>query len=103
MEPRTGSSGLAGLDRAGLGTLLDLLPTPMVIVEPGSGDVSFANAAAGRLAGGHFPTGPTEQRRAGPDFWVTDPEGRSIPEDQVPSARAARGEAIQNVEIDWHT
>ena len=103
MEPRTGSGGLAGLDRAGLETLLELLPTPMAIVEPGSGEITFANAAASRLAGGRFPTGPIEERTAAPDFWVTDAEGRRVASDELPSVRAARGVTIKDVEIDWHT
>jgi PAS domain S-box-containing protein len=103
MEPRTGSDGLAGLDRAGLEALLDLLPGPKVLVEAGSGDVMFANAAAHRLAGGRFPTGAPEERNAMRGFYATDPLGRRMGDDELPSMRAARGAPVANMEVDWHT
>jgi PAS domain S-box-containing protein len=90
------------MDRAWLEALLDHLPTPMVLVQPGTGDVLFANRAAEDLAGGTLPRGAPE-RRSSEGFRVTDPNGGQIARDDLPSVRAARGEAVDNVEVVWHT
>ena len=94
----------AGSDRAWIEQVLDALPTPKVLVERGSGGVvTFANRAAHRLAGGNFPLGPPEARMGRGGFRATYPDGRTIPPDDVPTARLERGELVENVEIEWHT
>jgi PAS domain S-box-containing protein len=94
---------MAGMQREWLEALLDHLPTPMAMIEPGTGVVEFANRAAIELAGGRFPSGAPEQRNDRPEFQVTYPDGRPIPIHEMPSVRAARGEHVAGDEIDWHT
>jgi serine phosphatase RsbU (regulator of sigma subunit) len=55
--------------------LLDAVPTPLLLVEPGQGRVVFVNAAARALAGGELPP--------------------------LPLDRVAAGERLDNVEIEW--
>jgi serine phosphatase RsbU (regulator of sigma subunit)/PAS domain-containing protein len=57
--------------------ILDVLPVPMVLVEPGSGRMLYANAAARRLAGG-------------------TPDG-------LPVVPAAFGEGLDQARVDWDT
>ena len=95
-------SEMAGFDRGWLQRLLDLLPTPMVIVENGAGGaVAFANRAAHELAGGRLPR--DEAERASGGFLVTDTTGRPLEADELPSVRASRGESVEDLELEWHT
>ncbi len=82
----------AARQQAWLEAVLDLAPTPMLLVEPHTGRVTFANAAAERMADGRFPIAP----------FCTDRNGRRIPEEEMPGARAARGEELSGFELDWH-
>ena len=95
------TSETAGFDRAWLERVLDLLPTPMAIIAPGGAEVLFANRAADELAGGRLPRGPEERAAGG--FVVTDLSGRRLDADELPSTRAARGEAVEDLELEWHT
>ena len=61
--------------------VLDAVPTPVLVVEPGTARILYANPAAHRLAGGRMEEAEL------PDYGV----------------RAARGERFQNVPIDWIT
>ena len=85
-----------------LESVLDLVPTPLLLMEPGTGRMTFANRAAHAMAGGEFPMDvPIEgYARA---YSVTDSEGRTLPPDEVPSARAARGETLRDAEATWQT
>src|SRR5919107_627486 len=101
MEP--GSGSVAGVHRGLLQPLLHHPPLPPAGGGRGPGRVEYANGAAHQLAGGVFPTGRPEDRAERPLFQVTWPDGRPIPLDEMPSVRAARGERIEAVEVDWHT
>jgi serine phosphatase RsbU (regulator of sigma subunit)/PAS domain-containing protein len=61
--------------------LLDLLPSPLLLISPVTGRVFFANRAAQETAGGAF------------SIDVQTPEHR----------RAAAGERFTNVRVDWDT
>jgi len=82
--------------------ILDVLPVPMILVEPGTARVLFANAAACRLAGGALELGVTaeEYPRA---YRLYDASGRALAPDEVPAVRAARGEPVQHMQVDWDT
>jgi PAS domain S-box-containing protein len=94
------SSEKAGFDRGWLEAVLDLLPTPMAIIGP-RGEVAFANRAADALAGGRLPRTPEDRARGG--FAVTDPSGQTLEPDELPSARVARGETVDQQRLEWHT
>ncbi len=81
-----------------LEALLNLLPVPMLLLEPQTGRVTFANRAANELAGGEFPAGDS-----GRNVNCIDEHGRPIPDDQMPSARLARGERIEAQQMNWDT
>jgi PAS domain S-box-containing protein len=85
-----------------LAAVLDLMPTPLVLIEPGTARVTFANRAADRLAGGEFPRDvPAEGYEEA--YHCTDAAGHRVPAEEMPGVRAARGERLRNVELDWHT
>ncbi|MCY1021763.1 PAS domain-containing protein [Pyxidicoccus sp. MSG2] len=85
-----------------LESVLNLLPIPFMLIEPGTGRALFANQATHRMAGGVFPLGiPTEGYDA--VYRITDDAGRPTPGEQIPGARAARGERLQQVPAVWHT
>jgi PAS domain S-box-containing protein len=94
---------MVGTEREWLERLLDHLPMPMAVVEPGTGTMLFVNRAAVRLVGGTFPTGAPETRQESPGFRATYPDGAPIPTDELPSLRAARGERLDGVELVWDT
>ncbi len=103
--PRTGAAEVAafahGLPREELEAVLDLLPTPVLLIEPGTARVTFANAAADRMAGGEFPRGKAaeEYHEA---YFCTDRDGVRIPDEQMPGVRASRGERLEGFHMDWH-
>ena len=89
-------------DIAALAAAMELLPTPTVLMEPGTAAVLFANRAAHALAGDEFPM---PENAAGFDlaYRLYDAAGERVPADRAPGVRAARGEQIDNEPIDWHT
>src|SRR5919204_476274 len=73
------------LSRELLEATLDLVPAPIVLVEPAGAEVRFANRAADELAGGEFPRGAT----AGRHPW-TDERGEPVTDDELPTVGVAR-------------
>ena len=74
--------------------ILDVLPVPMILVEPGSARMLYANAAAHRLAGGALTLGvPAEEYPRA--YRLYDASGRALGPDEMPAVRAARGEVAQ--------
>lgn len=91
--------------RKWLEAALDCVVTPIVLAEPETGRVVFENEAAHRLSHGAPTNGTTFSQAIGLDtgYFCTDAEGARIPVDRMPAARAARGEAVDAVELMWHT
>src|SRR3954466_2790963 len=91
----------AGLSREQLEATLDLLPFATLLVELGSARILFANRAADALAGGRLPR---IEGAEGYDaiFRVTAPDGTQISGDRYPAVRAARGERVEQCQVDWH-
>ena len=85
-----------------LETVLDLMPTPVVMAEPGTGNLVFSNEAADRLNGQLIPK-DVPATQYGELFHFTDLEGRRFTADEIPSTRAARGEKLKEMEVIWHT
>jgi PAS domain S-box-containing protein len=82
--------------------LLDALPASVVIVEPDTARVLFANRAALELTGEESPVGRpvTEWIPAGA---CRDAEGRPLTDDALPSVRAARGERVRGTMVTCPT
>ncbi|MDJ0733343.1 MAG: GAF domain-containing sensor histidine kinase [Nostocaceae cyanobacterium] len=82
--------------------VLNLMPTPLLFIEPKTAKVTFANRAADELAGGEFPKGvPAEEYHT--VYHCTYGNGDPIPNEQMPGVRVARGETLDGFEMDWHT
>src|SRR5262249_55031244 len=82
--------------------VLNLMPVPLLLVEPGTARVLFANRAAHDFAGGSFPLGrPAEEYHLVYD--LTDAEGRPLSNEEIPGVRVARGERLDGAELVWHT
>ncbi|HWQ32107.1 MAG TPA: PAS domain S-box protein [Blastocatellia bacterium] len=83
-------------------SVLDLTPVPILLLEPGTARVTFSNVAADEMAGGEFPKNvPAEEYHN--FYFCTDRQGRRIPDDQMPGVRVARGERLENFEMNWQT
>ncbi|GAB1541219.1 hypothetical protein NUACC21_38890 [Scytonema sp. NUACC21] len=88
--------------RQWLKAVLNLLPVPLVFIEPETGRFTFSNQAANEMAGSKIP----EDRPVGTydvEFYCTNAAGQLIPPDQLPAVRVARGEKIDGAELNWHT
>ncbi|MEH2288802.1 PAS domain S-box protein [Nostoc sp.] len=82
--------------------VLNLMPRPLLFIEPGTARVTFANRSADKLAGGEFPKGiPSEDYHT--VYYYTDTAGDRIPNELMPGVRVARGERLNGLEVDWHT
>ena len=80
-------------------SVIELLPAPALLIEPGSGCVLFANGPA-RHARFEVTVGG---EGAGDGVALTDSDRRVLPLDEWPHRRAARGERLDGVEISWQT
>ncbi|MBE8970985.1 PAS domain S-box protein, partial [Nostocales cyanobacterium LEGE 12452] len=82
--------------------VLNLMPRPLLFIEPGTARVTFANRSADELAGGEFPKGiPAQEYHTA--YYYTDAAGDRIPNELMPGVRVARGERLNGLEVDWHT
>ena len=90
-----------GFEQHWLENLLNILPAPLLLVEPGTAKVTFANQAANKMAGGQFPLAQSQEEYS-KLYRFTDAEGKSIPSYLTPPIRAALGEKLEGVEINWH-
>ncbi len=79
--------------------VLDAVPTPLLLIEPGTARVLYINPAAHRLAGGRMEKAPDSDYAS--VYGVFDPSGRRLASEEHPGVRAARGERFQNVPVDW--
>ncbi|BAY26090.1 multi-sensor hybrid multi-kinase [Calothrix sp. NIES-2100] len=89
-------------ERQWLEAVLNLLPIPLLFIDPNTACFTFANQAANEMAGGEIYS----DRPAGiydGDFRCTDATGKPILPEQLPAVRVARGEKIQGAELNWHT
>jgi len=82
-----------------LRTLLDFLPVPVLMVEPISGGVLFANKAANQVLGATNAAGSAAASDARREAGCTT----RIPLAFEPALRAACGKNLRGVEIEWHS
>ena len=89
---RVGVESASGRARraAVLEPVLDLLPTPLLLVEPGTGGTLYANPpASGSPAAGCWPRG---RRRRG----VFGPDGRRLARDEHPACASRAASAVRH-------
>ena len=82
--------------------VLDLMPTPTVFIEPETAKITFANRIANELAGGDLPKNKSLDEYADA-YYCTDANGDRIPTDRMPAVLIARGERLENYEMNWYT
>jgi len=88
--------------QAWLEDVLNLMPTPLLFIEPETAKVLFSNKAADQMAGGEFPKDkPAEEYHT--IYYCTDATDQRIPDEQMPGVRVARGECLHGFEMNWHT
>ena len=83
-------------ERRRLLSLIDTLPEGLTIVEP-DGRVSLYNQAAVDILGGPPGGGPLDQRAQ--PYRPRAPDGKPFSPDELPLARALRGETVRAVEM----
>lgn len=88
------------VQRNWLERILDKMPAPLLLVDPESAAFTFANRAANELLGGAVRLDTPDNYAA---FHCTDPAGHTIVSDDLPVARALRGENVVDSEICLHT
>jgi signal transduction histidine kinase len=82
-----------------LEAVLAALPTPLALLEPDTGQTLFANRAAQGLADGCLVY--REARVLHTDVVFTDTEGKAQPDEALPTTRAAQGEVLAGVPVEW--
>jgi signal transduction histidine kinase len=84
---------------------LDQVGTPLVLADPRTLRIWFANAAARSLPHPKVPSGSMFGSAVGLEtgYFCTDASGAPIAPEDLPAARAARGEIIDGMELCWHT
>ncbi|RKG76264.1 PAS domain S-box protein [Corallococcus exercitus] len=85
-----------------LEAVLDRTPVALILVEPRTGRVLFANQVARQMAGGDFPGGLREETYSG-EHRFTDEAGREMTMDEIPGVRAAKGASVHGEPVVWHT
>ncbi len=84
-------------ERARLGAILNLMPIPMLLIEPDTARVLFSNKAAESMGIAHLLR--TSAGAAPPR--CTDAQGRAISAQNMPDKRAARREKLVDFEMAW--
>ncbi|RKH00122.1 PAS domain S-box protein [Corallococcus carmarthensis] len=85
-----------------LEAVLDRTPVALILVEPRSGRLTFANQAARQMAGGEFPGGLRAETYTGVHRF-TDETGRELSMDEIPGVRAVKGAQVHGEPVIWHT
>ncbi|MGB3760633.1 MAG: ATP-binding protein [Rivularia sp. (in: cyanobacteria)] len=81
--------------------LLDMMPAPLLLIEPGTARVTFANKAAHKMAGGTFLLAQSQEEYS-KLCRFSDAQGKAILNELTPLTRVAKGEKLEGVEINWH-
>ncbi len=81
-----------------LESLLDLLPVPVLLIDPGALHVVFSNKAADRFSGGAFPRVCLR-----PDGPVSVNEAPIVEAFGAAAVKAAAGERLSGAQAAWHT
>lgn len=83
-----------------LEAVLNAMPTPLILIEPGSSRILFSNRAAHNLGLG-LPHGRGADNSD--SYYGSQFDGTKIPNRNLPSARAARGERLNGFDYFWRT
>ncbi|CAM3989851.1 PAS domain-containing sensor histidine kinase [Corallococcus exiguus] len=86
-----------------LEAMLDQTPVAIILVEPVTGRIIFANQAARQMAGGDFPEGLREESYTHGAHHFTDEAGRELTMEEIPGIRAILGNPVHGEPVVWHT
>ena len=91
--------------RSWVEAVLELLPVAVMLIDPETGNVTWANSAADRLAGGHFPRGTERFAGGETSFLARDPAtGEPLRREDAPSYIAtSTGRRVEGMHIDFET
>src|SRR5215213_9926497 len=91
--------------RSWVEAVLELIPVATMLIDPGTGNVTWANSAADRLAGGTFPRGRERFAGGSTPFVARDPEtGEPLRREEAPSYVAtATGRRVDGFHVDFDT
>ena len=91
--------------RGWIEALLDLLPVAVILIDAETYEVTWANRAADRLAGGHFPRGHERFAGGATEYGAYRPGTRErLPLEESPSyVTATTGRRVESFEIDFVT
>lgn len=78
--------------------VLDRVPTPFFLIDPQNNKVKFSNVAAKKMLG-RSVSGSSPGERYGNAILAFNSEGRLLSENEIPSARASRGEILKDEEF----
>ncbi len=79
--------------------VLDLIPIPTILVQPGTADILLINAAGKRQLNS-YPTDSKEVSES--DCYFSDLSGRRLTQQEWPRFRAARGEDLYGLQLVWN-
>ncbi|MEM7555309.1 MAG: ATP-binding protein [Cyanobacteria bacterium P01_A01_bin.84] len=74
--------------------VLNMMPTPLQLIEPKTARVLFANRAASELNNTSYSADENNYSNA---------QGHPLTKEQMPIQRVARGEKLDGFEMDWYT
>ncbi|GEM_PF-2439235 len=80
--------------------LLDMMPAPLLLIEPGTAKVIFANKASDEMAGGKFKEAQSQEEHS-KFYRFTNESGKVISNEFAPLIRVALGERLEGVEVNW--
>jgi len=82
--------------------LFDALPAAVVLFEPGTARVLFANRAARTVADGVLAKARSPEEY-GVSYRCFDLAGRAVPLERMSGVRAAHGETVEGEQVVWET
>ena len=81
--------------------LLNMMPAPLLLIEPRTARVTFANKAANEMANGNFPLAQSQEEYE-KLYRFTNESGQILPNELIPLIRVALGERLEGVEVNWY-
>ncbi|KST66924.1 hypothetical protein BC008_28750 [Mastigocoleus testarum BC008] len=82
--------------------LLNLTPIPLLLIEPKTAKILFANQSAEKFAYNGFFNFNLNSKNTS-EYYFTDIFGNSIPPEETPGFKIVNGKKLDGLEINWHT
>lgn len=82
--------------------LLKLMPIPLLLIEPKTAKIIFANQAAEKFVIHGFLNFHLNSKNTS-EYYFTDIFGNSIPPEETPGFQIVSGKKLDGLEVNWHT